>query len=75
MPTVSCNRSSEKSYSPRRFTCCNDTPEPWVKLPCTGGSTDLTGSIGCTDRTDLRPLRAKMSLEIYQHLSLDAEIN
>src|SRR5260370_31487223 len=29
MPTVSCNRPSEKSYSPGTLTC-HDTAEPWV---------------------------------------------
>src|SRR6266446_4016557 len=30
IPSVSCKRSCEKSYSPKRLTCCHDSAEPWV---------------------------------------------
>ena len=33
IPTVSCSFSSEKSYSPSRLMCCQDTAEPWPDNP------------------------------------------
>src|ERR1700730_13102254 len=52
-------RIQEKSYSPKRFRCPQAAAEPWA-MACSNSSR-LAGSS-----------KAKTSLEVYQHLSLES---